>query len=87
MTSLFRNQTTKKSKDMLSQNRQHRITMSCQIHSLIEQHGIENVFDCIRLLLAEQKNLKPNSDNDSLEKMFKPLEDLIEFGGNISQWK
>ena len=72
---------------MLSQNRSHRITMSCQIHSLIEQHGIENVFDCIRLLLSEQMQLKPESDNDSLEKMIKPLEDLIEFGGKLSQWK
>ena len=72
---------------MLSQNRSHRRTMSCQIHSLIEQHGIENVFDCIRLLLSEQMRLKPESDNDSLEKMIKPLEDLIEFGGKLSQWK
>ena len=72
---------------MLSQITSHRITMSCQIHSLIEQHGIENVFDCIRLLLSEQMQLKPESDNDSLEKMIKPLEDLIEFGGKLSQWK
>lgn len=72
---------------MLSENGSHRITMSCQIHSLIERHGIENVFDCIRLLLSEQMQLKPESENDSLEKMIKPLEDLIEFGGKIPQWK
>ncbi len=72
---------------MLSENRQHRITMSCQIYSLIERHGLENVFDCIRLLILEQQQLHPITSNDPLEKLTKPLEDLIEFGGNISQWK
>lgn len=72
---------------MLSENGLHRITMSCQIHSLIHRHGLENVFDCIRLLVLEQQQLHPITSDDPLEKLAKPLEDLIEFGGKISQWK
>lgn len=82
MTSLFRNQTTKKSKNMISQDGSQ-MTISLQLHVLIANHGLANVIDIIRMLCAEQSHLNPNKN---LDDCFHHFEKLTEITAKIETW-
>ncbi len=67
---------------MLTQNGSQS-TISSQLHSLIANHGLVNVIDIIRMLCAEQSNLKPSND---FEDCFHHLEKLTETAAKIQTW-
>lgn len=68
---------------MISENG-NRMTMSLQLHCLVEKHGLENVAQSLIYLCNEQTLV--NSDK-AIEKAIWHLEKLVESSCLIKDWK
>ena len=83
MTSHSRTSTTKKSKDMLSQNGR-RLTIGSQLFRLIEQHGFENVIETIKFLCYAQIDVE---EDIHMTQSIQLLEDLQQSASKTKEWK
>ena len=68
---------------MISEN-ENRITMSLQLHCLVEKHGLENVAQSLIHLCHEQTLINPDK---AIEKSICHLEKLVDSSCLIQNWK
>ena len=60
-----------------------RLTMTSQLHCLVQKHGLNNVADSLLRLCFEQAHL---TNNNVFEESIKHLEKLIESSSKIQDW-
>ena len=68
---------------MISENG-NRMTMSLQLHCLVQKHGLENVAQSLIHLCHEQALVNPDK---AIEKATWHLEKLVESSCFIQDWK
>lgn len=62
----------------------NRMTMSLQLHCLVEKHGLENIAQSLIHLCNEQASM---SRDEAIEKSIWHLEKLVESSCSIKNWK